>query len=213
MEALIPSHFGLFLLATLVLLVVPGPAVMFIVARSVDQGLRAGIASTLGIAVGTLFHVAASGLGLSALLVSSADAFRVWKLAGAVYLIWLGVRRWRERDVEAPGAAPPRAPLGRLFRQGVWVNVLNPKTAAFFFAFLPQFVDASRGNVAAQAVFLGLVFVALGVLSDGAWAMTAGWAASRLRGNARFLAWRRRVTGGTYVALGLAAALSGNGRK
>jgi threonine/homoserine/homoserine lactone efflux protein len=204
----------LFLAAAVILLVTPGPAVLYIVARSVDQGRTAGLVSTLGIGVGTLFHVAAAALGVSALLVSSALAFDVVKYLGAAYLVFLGVRRLADREaVEAPRAAPGRRSLWRIFSEGVVVNVLNPKTALFFLAFLPQFVDASRGSPAAQVLALGGIFVTLGIVSDGLWALLAGTLGGWLKGNLRYLRVQRYVAGGTFIALGLATALAGRGRK
>jgi threonine/homoserine/homoserine lactone efflux protein len=208
-----PATLAVFAGAALVLLVTPGPAVLYIVARSLDQGRAAGLVSVLGVATGALFHVAAAALGLSALLVSSSVAFDVVRYAGAAYLVYLGVRKLAGPD-EAPGGVE-RAPrtLASLYAQGVVVNLLNPKTALFFLAFLPQFVDADRGHVAAQVLFLGLVFVLLGVLSDGAWALGAGSIGGWLRGRAGVVRARRYLTGGTFIALGLAAAASGPARK
>ena len=207
------SVLGLFVVAALVLLLTPGPAVLYIVTRSVEQGRLAGLVSALGVHVGTLVHVAAAALGLSALLVSSALAFDVVKYLGALYLIYLGVRKLLGWD-QAPGggALPPRS-LRRLFGQGVIVNVLNPKTALFFLAFLPQFVDVSRGRVGVQILFLGLIFVALGVVSDGLYAVAAGTAGAWLKGGGRLLRVERYVSGSVFVGLGVTAALAGNGRK
>jgi threonine/homoserine/homoserine lactone efflux protein len=206
------STLVLFLVAALALLITPGPAVLYIVTRSIDQGRMAGIVSVLGIAVGTLFHVAAAALGVSALLVSSALAFSVVKYLGAAYLIYLGVRKLLERDApERQGIAGQRS-LARIFSQGVLVNLLNPKTALFFFAFLPQFVDVSRGAVAFQILSLGCMFVVLGVLSDGSYALLAGTFGRWLKGNARFLPGQRYFAGGVYVALGVTTALSGSGK-
>jgi threonine/homoserine/homoserine lactone efflux protein len=200
--------FALFLAAALALLVVPGPAVVYIVAQSIDQGRVAGLVSTLGIGAGSLVHVAAAAVGLSSLLVSSAEAFAVVKYAGAAYLVLLGVRRLLGRDVaDAPGAASPK-PLRRLFRQGVIVNVLNPKTALFFVAFLPQFVDADAGAVGAQIAVLGLIFVLLGLVSDGTYALVAGALSGWLRGSSRALRAQRYVSGTVFVSLGLATALA-----
>src|SRR3954466_5708398 len=134
------STIALFALASLALAVVPGPAVTYIVAQSVDKGRRAGLASAAGVATGGLVHVAAAVIGLSALIASSAEAFTAVKLVGAAYLIATGIRRILSKDDE-PGAEAPAVPLSRIYRQGVVVNVLNPKTALFFLAFLPQFVD------------------------------------------------------------------------
>ena len=176
------STLALFTLAAITLLVIPGPAVLYIVTRSVDQGRAAGLASVCGVHVGTLVHVAAAVLGLSALLVSSATAYHTVRWLGAAYLVWLGVRRLLARDEEAQAAAGPgprRHGLGRVFAQGVVVNVLNPKTALFFFAFLPQFVDTSRGSVPFQVLVFGVAFVLLGLVSDGAYAVAASAGAAQ----------------------------------
>jgi threonine/homoserine/homoserine lactone efflux protein len=197
---------GVFALAALALIVVPGPAVLYIVAQSIDGGRLAGIVSALGVALGGLVHVAAAAVGLSALLVSSATAFTAVKLAGAAYLIGLGLHTLLRRR-EAPDAALPRERrLRRIFAQGVVVNVLNPKTALFFLAFLPQFVDPDRGSVAVQLLVLGLVFVVLAVVSDSLWALGAGTASERLRDSRRFLALQRYVSGTVFVGLGALTA-------
>jgi threonine/homoserine/homoserine lactone efflux protein len=204
------TTFALFVAAALTLLLIPGPAVLYIVAQSIDRGRAAGLVSTLGIATGSLVHVTAAALGLSSLLVSSARAFDVVKYAGAAYLIYLGARRLLTRETPASVAARGERILRATYAQGVVVNVLNPKTALFFFAFLPQFVDVSEGAVAFQIALLGLVFVALGILSDGLWAVAAGTAAGWLRGNLRFLRTQRYVSGTTLFGLGVATALSGS---
>ena len=197
---------GVFALAALALIVVPGPAVLYIVAQSIDGGRVAGLVSALGVALGGLVHVAAAAIGLSALLVSSATAFTVVKLAGAAYLIGLGLHTLLRRH-EPPDAAVPRERrLRRIFSQGVVVNVLNPKTALFFLAFLPQFVDPERGSVALQLLVLGLVFVVLAVCSDSLWALGAGTASERLRVSRRFLALQRYVSGSVFVGLGALTA-------
>jgi threonine/homoserine/homoserine lactone efflux protein len=206
------STFALFLAAAVALLVVPGPAVVYIVAQSIDQGRVAGLVSTLGIGAGSLVHVAVAAIGLSSLLVSSAEAFAAVKYAGAAYLIFLGIRRLLGRD-EPEVSERERKPLARLFRQGVVVNVLNPKTALFFFAFLPQFVDVDAGAVAAQIAMLGLIFVLLGLVSDGTYAVVAGTLGDRLRGSARVLRIQRYVSGTVFVGLGVTTALAGSHRK
>jgi len=207
------SSLGLFAVAALVLLLTPGPAVLYIVTRSIDQGWRAGLVSVLGVHVGTLAHIFAAAAGLSALLAASATAFGVVKYLGAVYLIYIGVRRLRDRESRMirEGGAPTR--LRRAFVDGVVVNVLNPKTGLFFLAFLPQFVTEARGHVGEQIVALGVVFVLLGAVTDSLYALTAGSAARWLHGQPRFLAGERWVTGGLYISLGLAAALSSTHRK
>ena len=203
------STIALFSAAALALLVVPGPAVLYIVTRSIDQGRAAGLVSMLGIHVGSLVHVAAAAFGLSALLVSSATAFSVVKYLGAGYLVWLGIRRLRSRDEPERPDVRRRDDLGRIFRQGIVVNVLNPKTALFFFAFLPQFVRPDDGSVTVQVLLLGLLFIGLGLLSDGLYAVAAAKAASWLRTNRRWPRIERRVSGGILITLGATAALAG----
>ena len=204
------STFAMFALASLALLIVPGPAVLYIVTRSIDQGRTAGIVSTLGIHVGTLVHIGAAAVGLSALVVSSALAFNTIKYLGAAYLIWLGVRKIAGRDDAGGEAQVTTQRLSRIFYQGILVNILNPKTALFFLAFLPQFVDVSKGHVGLQILSLGTAFMLLGMCSDGLYAVVAASAGSWLRGNARFARFQRYFSGGIFVTLGVAAALSGS---
>jgi threonine/homoserine/homoserine lactone efflux protein len=209
------STLALFAVAAVTLLLIPGPAVLYIVTRSVDQGRAAGLASVCGVHVGTLLHVAAAALGLSALLVSSATAYDTVRWLGAAYLVWLGVRRLLARDDDVPEAAAAgpdarRTGLGRIFAQGVVVNVLNPKTALFFFAFLPQFVDTSRGSVPLQVVVLGAAFVLLGLLSDGAYALLASTGAAWLRRRPKVARASRLVSGGVLISLGVTTALAGS---
>jgi len=199
------SSYALFVIAALTLLVIPGPAVLYIVGQSIDGGRRAGVVSVLGITTGTLVHIAAAAVGLSALLMSSAVAFNAVRYAGAAYLILLGIRRLLSRDEAVVVERPPRT-LRRAYTRGIVVNVLNPKTALFFLAFLPQFVDVSRGHVWLQIVVLGLTMAGLGLLSDGTYALVAGTVAERLRGRRRFLEAQRWVSGGVLVGLGAAAA-------
>jgi threonine/homoserine/homoserine lactone efflux protein len=204
---------ALFAGAALALLVIPGPAVLYIVAQSVGQGRAAGLVSMLGIQAGGLVHVAAAALGLSALLVQSALAFNLVKYAGAAYLVYLGLRKLVGRERLQDGAARAPVPRSRLFRQGIVVNVLNPKTALFFFAFLPQFVDPDAGAVALQIAFLGVLFIALAVLSDGLYALAAGSAAGWLRGRPAFLRAESWISGSVLLGLGLATAFSGSRAK
>jgi threonine/homoserine/homoserine lactone efflux protein len=199
--------------AALALIVVPGPAVLYIVTQSIEHGRNAGLVSMLGVQAGALVHVAAAALGLSALLVSSATAFNVVKYAGAVYLVFLGLRKLLARErFETTGERPPRR-LDRLFAQGVVVNLLNPKTALFFFAFLPQFVDVDAGSVGLQIALLGVVFILIAVVSDGLYALAAGTASDWLRGSRAFERAERWVSGTVLVALGVTAALSGPRQK
>ncbi len=203
------STLAVFFVSALVLLITPGPAVLYIVARSIDQGRLAGIVSVLGISVGTLFHVAAAALGVSAILVSSALAFTVVKYAGAVYLLYLGVQKLRTPVEHAAVEAVEPEALGPIFRQGVIVNLLNPKLALFFFAFIPQFVDPARGSVSVQMTFFGVMLVVMGVCSDSMYAILAGTVRGWLRRSRAFEWGQRYVTGTIYIALGLTAAFGG----
>ena len=212
---MIPSHssLALFVTGAIIVLVIPGPAVMYVAGRSIELGRRAGVLSALGISTGALVHVTAAALGLSALLVSSAMAFSTVKYLGAAYLIYLGVQKLRQDESLAPSDARMPHNLKRVFGQGVVVSVLNPKEALFFFAFLPQFVDPARGEIRAQILFLGLLFVCMGVISDSLWALSAGTVAQWLRGNSRWASAQRYVSGGTLISLGLVTAFAGSGNK
>ncbi len=216
MEIVIPgaTNLWLFTVAALTLLLIPGPAVLYIVAHSVEQGRLAGFVSDLGIHSATLVHVLAAALGLSALLASSALAFSIVKYAGAAYLIWLGLKKIFGRT-EAPGTggALARYRYAQLFRDGFIVNLLNPKTALFFFAFLPQFVDPSRGHVAMQITLLGLIFTFLGFVTDGCYAFAAGGASNWLKRSRGYLELERYVSGTLLIGLGLTAAFTGNQKK
>jgi threonine/homoserine/homoserine lactone efflux protein len=203
-----PAAYGLFVLAALTLLVIPGPAVLYIVSRSVDQGRAAGFASVLGVTTGTLIQIALAVVGLSSVVLASAIAFDAVKYAGAVYLVYLGVRRLLSREAVALATERPPRTLRRLYAQGVVVNMLNPKTVLFVFALLPQFVDVHAGHVALQVLALGLTLSALGLLSDGLYALVAGTVADRLRAS-RAVARIERWFGGTVlVGLGIAAVFT-----
>jgi threonine/homoserine/homoserine lactone efflux protein len=199
-----PTSFALFCLASAALAVVPGPAVTYIVMHSVDKGRRAGLASAAGVASGGLVHVTAAVVGLSALIASSATAFTVVKLVGAAYLIVVGIRRILSRDESEDVQAPP-APLRRIYRQGVIVNVFNPKTALFFLAFLPQFVDRGA-SVPPQVALLGITFAAIAFASDCLYALLADLLAGRRRRSGRGAPARRFLSGGIFIALGATAA-------
>ncbi len=191
----------LFSTAALILLVIPGPSVLYVVARSLDQGRRAGLASTSGISTGTLAHVVAATLGLSALLLSSATAYSLVKYAGAAYLFYLGIKKFRERPtIDTEENHIQALPLRRIYAQGVLVEALNPKTALFFFAFLPQFVNPARGQVSLQFLTLGMLFTLLGFTSDSIWALTAGSAAGWLRRNQSFSRNQRYISGTVYLS-------------
>ena len=198
----------LFMLAGLLLLIVPGPAVVYVVGRSIGQGRSAGVISVLGIATGSLVHVIAAAVGISAILASSAVAFSIVKYAGAAYLVFLGVRKILGHDRSVAEGAP-RESLKRIYVRGVVVNVLNPKTALFFLALLPQFVDPTRGLVAVQMIFLGLIFSAMGVVTDGSYAMLASGIGGWLRRRPAFLRRQEVVTGSVFITLGVAAAATG----
>jgi threonine/homoserine/homoserine lactone efflux protein len=190
--------------AALALLAIPGPAVLYIVVQSAEQGRRVGLAAVAGVHLGTLVHVAAASAGLSAIIVASAVAFSVVKYAGAAYLIYVGVKRLLGRDEVIEDEVPTRS-LRSAFTRGAIVNVLNPKTALFFLAFLPQFVDADRGAVWSQALVLGLVFVALGIISDSLYAVAAGTIGGMIRRRRTAL---RYGSGLVFIGLGTAAALA-----
>lgn len=206
------STFLIFIAACIVLLIVPGPAVLYITARSIDQGRMAGMVSVLGIHLGTTVHVIAAAIGISALLLASATAFTIVKFVGAAYLVWLGLKRIFGASGDETQSLK-RESLARIFWEGVVVNILNPKTALFFLAFLPQFVDPAAGMVALQITVLGLTFIVLGIITDGAYALLAGTAAGWVKARPRFMDIQKYLTGGIFIALGLGAALAGNGRK
>lgn len=194
-----------FCVTALALLVIPGPAVLYVVVQSAEQGRRVGLASVLGIHLGTLVHVAAATVGLSALIVASAVAFSVVKYAGAVYLIYVGLRKVLGRDEIAPPGEQPRVSYRRAFVRGAVVNVLNPKTALFFLALLPQFVNTDRGSVWSQALVLGLLFVALGMVTDSLYALAAGTVGGLFRRRRRAMS---LGSGVVFIGLGAAAALA-----
>jgi threonine/homoserine/homoserine lactone efflux protein len=196
---------ALFLVTSLVLLVVPGPAVLYIVARSIDEGWASGVVSALGIALGSVGLVFVAAFGISALIEASPLAFDAIRYLGAAYLVYLGIRTWRARDSGGMSAVRPAASRRRAFRDGIIVNFLNPKTAIFFIAFLPQFVNPA-GSIRFQLVTLGLIFVGMGIVTDTVYAILAGAAAARLHASARFPRLRRIAVAAVYVGLGLAAA-------
>lgn len=208
-----PSALAAFVAASLALLITPGPAVLYVVARSIDQGRLAGLVATLGISAGTLVHVGAAAFGVSAILVTSALAFSVMKYLGAAYLVYLGVHKLLEREPAEALEIGRSESHGRLFRQGIVVSVLNPKNALFFFAFLPQFVDIEHGLVTPQVLFLGCLFIALSLVTDGSWAFLAGTARNWLRDNIKLLKAQRVFAASVLIGLGIATALSGSERQ
>jgi threonine/homoserine/homoserine lactone efflux protein len=196
-----------FLIASLVLAATPGPGVLYIVTRSIVQGRHAGLASVAGVALGNLGNACAAALGLAALFAVSSLVFAIVKYAGAAYLVWLGLRMLRGTRETPPPGASGAVPLARLFRDGFVVALLNPKTTVFFAAFLPQFLDANAPM--AQGLLLGTLFVAIAAVTDSAYALAAGAVTPVLRGNGARRA-GRWLGGGTFVGLGLFAALSGS---
>jgi threonine/homoserine/homoserine lactone efflux protein len=201
------STYALFIATALAILAIPGPAVLYIVSRSIDQGRSAGLASMFGITSGTIVHVTLATVGLSSLILASRIAFDAVRFVGAAYLVVLGVRRLLTRRTEAEVEA--RAPRTRrdLYVQGLIVNLLNPKTIVFIFAFIPQFVDVNDGHVWLQIMLLGLTFAGLGMLSDGLYALVAGTVADRLRGTPLVARIERWFGGTVLIGLGVAAAV------
>jgi threonine/homoserine/homoserine lactone efflux protein len=203
-----PAVLPVFVGASLIALITPGPAVIFVVTRSMEQGRRAGVASAVGLVLGILVHALAATVGLSALLVSSAVAFSIVKYAGAAYLVYLGIRAFVSGKASGAPGTVTVAPHRRLLAQGLVVNVMNPKVALFFLAFLPQFTDPSRGPMLPQLAALGLVFTALGLMVDVGYALLAGTAGGWLRRSSAFARAQRYVSGSVYVGLGVAAAVA-----
>ena len=207
-----PGALPAFVAASLVLAVTPGPGVIYIVTRTLAQGRAAGLGSVAGVACGNFLNAAGAALGLAALFALSNAAFLIVKYAGAAYLIWLGIRMWRgPSDGDAAAAPVVPVPVTRLFRDGLLVALLNPKTALFFAAFLPQFMN-NREPAFGQAMLLGSVFVAIAASTDACYALLAAALAPRLAragGTARF---GRRAGGAALVVLGLLGAVSGNRR-
>ncbi len=200
---------AVFLLAMIALNLTPGPAMLYVVARSVGQGRAAGVVSALGVGAGTVAHTFLAALGLSAVLLSSAAAFQWVKFAGSAYLIYLGLRLLRSRPETNAPPQVARESARRLFLQGFLTNLLNPKVALFFLAFLPQFVDPARGSVAVQMILLGLIYNCSATLAKLGVAFVSGSLASWFQGAPGFARWQRRFTGGTFILLGAGMVLAG----
>ena len=200
----------LFLAATIALLLVPGPVVMYTVARSLHQGRQAGLISILAVGIGDFCHVLAAAFGLSVLLASSAFAFAMVKYAGAIYLIYLGIRTLRSPEKNSNAIARKPIKPSRIFYQGLAVSILNPKTALFFLAFLPQFVNPNAGSLLPQIIFLGCLFVGMGICTNTIYALAASGLGQCFRNNLQFLRAQRYFTGGIYITLGLTTALTGS---
>jgi len=205
-----PSKLYLFIGAAIALLLLPGPAVLYITTRSATQGRVAGLVSVLAIETANFVQAVAAALGLSVILMSSALAFDVVKYLGAAYLIYLGIRKLMVSDNGAEDEEVKRESLARIYWQGFAVNILNPKTALFFFAFLPQFVDPAKGNVTGQNLLLGAIFVGMAILTDSMYALLASSLAGKLNGNKRFQNGQRYFAGLVYIGLGITTALTGS---
>jgi threonine/homoserine/homoserine lactone efflux protein len=200
------TNFTLFLLAALVIAAIPGPGIFYVAARTLSGGKRAGIASTFGTALGGLVHVIAGAVGVSALILASAELFTALKFVGALYLVWLGVKTFREARHLLPEQAVT-AGIQRVFREGVLVEALNPKTAVFFLAFIPQFIDPA-GYVALQFMSLGLISVALNTLADVVVVMMAATARTGLARHPNLLQRLRQGSGLFIAGLGISLALA-----
>lgn len=208
-EIIEPSKLYLFMGAALVLLLIPGPAVLYITARSASQGRMAGLVSVFAIETANFLQAVAAALGLSAILLSSALAFDAVKYLGAAYLVYLGIRKLLASDGGGVDGIIRQESLSRVYWQGFAVNILNPKTALFFFAFLPQFVDPAKGNVIGQNLLLGAVFVGMAIVTDSMYALLTSSIAGRLSGSRRFQKGGRYFAGLVYIGLGITTALTG----
>ncbi|HWR73872.1 MAG TPA: LysE family translocator [Nitrospirota bacterium] len=207
------SQAAVFITGAFIIIVIPGPNILYLIARSIHQGRLAGFISVLGIEAATLVHICAATLGLTSLLLSSAIAFTVVKYAGAMYLVYLGVRKLLERQEEQQEELRTTEGLKQVFIQGFVVNLLNPKTAMFFLAFLPQFVDAGHENATVQIISFGAILVVLALTVEVAYVLLSSQLRLWLNGARRFSKSRRYLAGGAYIGLGLTTALSGSSHK
>jgi threonine/homoserine/homoserine lactone efflux protein len=201
------ANLSLFLLAAAIIAAIPGPGIFYVAARTLSGGRQAGFASTFGTALGGLVHVVAGGLGVSAIILASAQLFAGLKLVGAVYLIWLGIRTIREAGHALPEQPSPAGTL-QAFRQGVVVEALNPKTAAFFLAFIPQFLEPALGHPALQFMVLGVISVTLNTLADVVVVAVAAAAHARLVRRPRWVRHLRQGSGPFIAGLGISLALA-----
>jgi len=205
------SQLYFFMGAALALLLIPGPAVLYITARSASQGRVAGLVSVLAIETANFMQAIAAALGLSAILLSSALVFDMVKYLGAAYLIYLGIRKLLAGDNGIEDEVVKQESLSRIYWQGFAVNILNPKTALFFLALLPQFVDPAKGNITAQTLLLGAIFVGMAIITDSLFALAASSLAAKLTGNKGFQKGQRYFAAGlVYVGLGITTALTGS---
>jgi threonine/homoserine/homoserine lactone efflux protein len=199
-----PHRLALFLAAALLLAITPGPGIFYVLARTLAGGRREGIHSSFGTFLGGLFHLFAAALGVSAILAASAVAFHTVKYAGAAYLIWLGVRMIRARNAEMTVAALPSQGA---FRQGIFTEALNPKTALFFLSFIPQFIAPERGHIFAQFIFLGAISVILNTAADLAVVLLAAPHERKLKSGPRLRSRQRVASGAGMITLGAYLAL------
>ena len=209
---MLSSQLYLFMGAALILLLIPGPAVLYITTRSATQGRLAGLVSVLAIETANFLQAAAAALGLSAILLSSALAFDIVKYLGAAYLIYLGIKKLLTSNNNSADDVLKQESLSRIYWQGFAVNILNPKTALFFFAFFPQFVDPAKENVIGQNMLLGAIFVGMAIITDSIYAVMASSVAGRLSKNRRFQKGGRYFAGLVYIGLGVTTALTGAGK-
>lgn len=197
-----------FIGASMIVLLTPGPGVLYVITRGAFQGRKAAVVSAAGLSVGALAHVAFAVIGLSALLAASAAAFTIVKYAGAAYLVWIGVQMILSRSRLSPGAAPPAQPMRRLFLDGVIITIFNPKVAIFFLAYLPLFVDPAAGPVWQQLLLLGVIYAVLSFFSDSAYGILAGTAGGWVRRRVLHSPVMQWISGGIFVGLGVFTALA-----
>ncbi|CAM5789496.1 MULTISPECIES: LysE family translocator [Brevibacillus] len=204
------STIWLFVMAAAALLIIPGPAVFYIMARSIDQGKRAGLVSVLGVSLGGSVHVLAGAIGVSAILMTSATAFAIVKYLGAAYLIYLGCKTLFSASAGTTSEIPtaPRKRLRKIFYESALVEVMNPKTALFFLSFFPQFISPSAGSVTTQFLLLGTIFLILAFISDGLYAVLAASIRKRIVGRKASTKLMNRMTGYFYIALGVFSAFA-----
>ncbi len=203
-----PARFVLFVGVAWALIITPGPDMLYVITRGVTQGRRAGMLSALGVICGILVHTTAAAFGLTLLLQTSAFAFLIVKTLGAIYLIYLGVKAWRDKSTFSVQTSVSNVSLHKVFWQGVLSNVLNPKVAIFFLAFLPQFVDKGSGNVPFQMVILGLTFACFGLCFLLAIGYSSGKIGSLLTRQPQYAQFLERLAGGILIGLGIRLALT-----
>lgn len=197
------DKFYLFIITAVLMIIIPGPAIIYIMTKSIDQGSKAGVISTLGIETGGLVHVVGASLGLSAIFMMSSTAFLLLKYCGAVYLIYLGIRKITSKvSTSQKRVLPKKAKLKKLYIEGIVVNVLNPKTALFFFMFLPQFISEEKGNIHAQILFLGTLFVFICTLIDLIYVVISGRLGGLINSSILFQRINNYLVGSIYLILG-----------